>query len=339
MTKRPIDDIDYVLENTGKRNDEMDQDIELPIVDGTGKIDYLAKKYPHVRDKHVRFWDVGHIYNVDWNMTRDFDESLDIVSVTTFTKKHFDTFVEDDILKSMKRNKTKYMEWRDSFIDYAKMTDTQIKYEWECERNFASNKGTLMHNQLEMMYNGKLPAVPTSKEFNQFIPYFHRMRNNGWIPFRTEWVMWTDDIHKLVGTVDMLYMPADLSKRTTTSATGRVTLHLYMIDYKRSKDIPKRSWGKQGTGPCRTLPDSKHFHYSLQLNAYKYIIETYYKDILVDGVLHDDIVIDGMDIVAMHPTERTECLSITVDNYQHIIKDLFAERLSDQQISQTHHQQ
>ena len=330
MKRRTIDPTpSYVVSKKGRVADVGVNWYDIPELEGDGGIDYLSNKYPHVRDQYIRFWDDGHIYNVDWDMNGDFSRSDHITSVTTFTKKNFAQFNEDDTLRTMRRNKTKYMEWRDAYINYSTMDDDDIRFEWEQERNFASGKGSVMHNQIEMMYNGKRPEGPITVELNQFLPYFHEMRAKGWLPFRSEWKLWTNFLYSFVGTIDMLFMHSDISLRRSVSSNGRVVLHLYMVDFKRSKDIPNQAFGnKRGSQCCARFPDCKYFHYSLQLNAYRYILENFYHDITVDGELYNDIVVDTMHILAMHPIERDAYELLTVGDHQDVIKALFYERLS-----------
>ena len=54
------------------------------------------------------------------------------------------------------------------------------------------------------------------------------------------------------------------------------TIHIY--DWKRTKkDIAMVGFrGQTGLGPLAHIPDTNYFHYCIQLNTYKYILEMYY---------------------------------------------------------------
>ena len=86
------------------------------------------------------------------------------------------------------------------------------------------------------------------------------LENEDFIPYRTEWMIYDTD-YKLAGSIDMVYKNKDGS------------LNIY--DWKRSKEITTiNRWNQFSTTPCiAELPDSNFWHYSLQLNIYKRIIQ------------------------------------------------------------------
>jgi CRISPR/Cas system-associated exonuclease Cas4 (RecB family) len=98
--------------------------------------------------------------------------------------------------------------------------------------------------------------------FQKFVEDFQR-NNPGVKPYRTEWMVYYEEL-KLSGSIDMIFENPD------------GTLRIY--DWKRCKEIPNESFG----GKCSAtkcighLPDSKFWHYSLQLNTYKTILEEKY---------------------------------------------------------------
>ena len=108
-------------------------------------------------------------------------------------------------------------------------------------------------------------------------------------------MIWTSE-YKLAGSVDMIYKNNDDN-----------TYSIY--DWKRSKEIKKTGYNKFGNKPCiNHLPDSNYWHYSLQLNTYKFILERNY-----------DIKIRDMYLVCLHPDNKNS-------NYQRIkVADLTEE--------------
>jgi hypothetical protein len=278
----------------------------------------LAEKYHHKRDASIHFDELPHIYSVDWDNTQEYS-SDGIISVTTFVHANFSTFDADKVIAKMQASKN----WGKS--SYFGKTPDEIKLQWVDLGNTASALGTKMHEEIELYYNGFPPSEPLSIEYVQFTKYAEKMDSH-WLPFRTEWMLRTDKTHKLTGTIDMLYMPRDLAKRSTIDEDGRRTLHLRMSDWKRSKKINKFSPWSNGTGVCEDLPDTNYFHYTLQLNSYKYIVEKYYKDIVVDDVLYNNIVIDDMFLVCMHPITRACYAEIHVGDHQDRIRLMFEMR-------------
>jgi hypothetical protein len=49
-----------------------------------------------------------------------------------------------------------------------------------------------------------------------------------------------------------------------------------IYDWKRSKEIKAENRFQTGLGPLAHLPDCNYWHYSLQLNVYRWILETLY---------------------------------------------------------------
>ena len=83
----------------------------------------------------------------------------------------------------------------------------------------------------------------------------------------TEWTVYHEDL-RLAGSIDMVYENPDGS--------------LSIYDWKRSADISKvNSWNKTALTKCISwMPDSNFWHYALQLNTYKMILETKYGKIV-----------------------------------------------------------
>ncbi|MEJ6571491.1 MAG: hypothetical protein QNL39_05840, partial [Akkermansiaceae bacterium] len=65
-------------------------------------------------------------------------------------------------------------------------------------------------------------------------------------------------------------------------------------DWKRSREISKNGFNKFATTSCiKHLSDSNHWHYCLQLNIYKAILEAKY-----------GIKVSEMKIVCLHPNNK-----------------------------------
>jgi ATP-dependent exoDNAse (exonuclease V) beta subunit len=96
-------------------------------------------------------------------------------------------------------------------------------------------------------------------------------------PYRTEWMVYYEEL-KLSGSIDMVFELPD------------GTLQIY--DWKRSKEIVHDSaFGKTALTPCIShLPDTNFWHYSLQLNTYKKILEEKYGK-----------RITGLYLICIHP--------------------------------------
>jgi hypothetical protein len=256
---------------------ELNNDIPVP-----GTISYLAIKNKHERDKHISFEEGPHIYTVC-------GDRGGFTSVTTWNHKHFSPFNSDDIIHKIVNGKR----WNtDPNYKYYKMTREAIKLSWDTKRDSASSAGTSMHNDIELFYNGvnvRNDSVEF-KYFKNFIKDFPDLK-----PYRTEWMVYYEEI-KLSGSIDMIYENPD------------GTLLIY--DWKRCQEISfESSFSNFATTPCIShLPDTNFWHYALQLNMYKTILEHKYGKKVV-----------GLFLVCMHPDNK-------YNNYQCIqVPDLITE--------------
>jgi ATP-dependent exoDNAse (exonuclease V) beta subunit len=135
--------------------------------------------------------------------------------------------------------------------------------------------------------------------FINFIKEHHHLK-----PYRTEWSVYHDDA-KIAGSIDMVYENTD------------GTLSIY--DWKRAKLITRiNNFNRFAIHPliCH-LPDSNFWHYALQLNTYKYILETKYEK-----------KIKGLFLVRLHPdSEEKNYELIELPDLSSEVHDLFQEHI------------
>jgi len=239
----------------------------------------LALKNAHPRDQHITFEEGPHIYTVHGQQG--------YTSVTTFNHSHFPEFdsgkIIDNMLKSPKMTDPNYK--------YYGKTKADIIAEWKQNGNEASKAGTKMHYDIECFYNG-IEVTNESIEYE----YFKRFVSDFPLkPYRTEWMVYWEE-YKLSGSIDMVFEnPED------------GTLLIY--DWKRCKDIShENSFGKYATTPCIShLPDTNFWHYSLQLNLYKTILEQKYGKKVVGlylVCLHPDNYLKTYERIPVHPLDK-----------------------------------
>jgi ATP-dependent exoDNAse (exonuclease V) beta subunit len=122
-------------------------------------------------------------------------------------------------------------------------------------------------------------------------------------PYRTEWTIFDEDL-KIAGSIDMVYENPD------------GTLSIY--DWKRSKEISMiNHFNKFANNKliCH-MPDSNFWHYALQLNTYKAILERKY-----------DKKVTDLFLVRLHPdTEEKTYELIKLPDLSKEINELFEER-------------
>jgi len=223
---------------------------------------YLAEKNRHPRDEFITFDEGPHIYTVHGKGG--------YTSVTTWNHHHFPQFDADAIIDSMLRGKR----MQDPTYKYYGMTKSQIKADWDKNRDSASGAGTAMHYDIECFYNNESVDNDSIefRYFKEFVRDFPQLK-----PYRTEWMVYYEEL-KISGSIDMLFENPD------------GTLLIY--DWKRCKEITYDSnYGKTALTPCIShLPDTNFWHYALQLNVYKTILEHKYGKKVV-----------GLFLVCLHP--------------------------------------
>ena len=280
----------------------------------------LQEKNIHERDKNIIFIEKGHKYIIQT------DPHSKYTSVTTWNHSHFPHFDADKIIKKMMSGKSWNKEHK-----YWGQTPYQIKQGWDSNKNNVSSAGTDLHFQIECFMNNRhLPdgyqhsdlydyyyqenrqkSVTTleekekeqiiSKEWTYFLKYIEDFPD--FKPYRTEWIIYHEEL-KLAGSIDMVYENPD------------GTLNIY--DWKRAKNISTiNNFNNFAlTYEISHLPDSNFWHYALQLNTYKAILEEKYNKKIKD-----------LYLVRLHPdAEENSYELIKLPDLQKEIKELFKER-------------
>lgn len=250
---------------------------------------YLAEKNSHPRDKCITFDEGPHIYTINGDS--------DYMSVTTWNHSHFSHFDADKIIDKMMMSR----KWGPAHKHWGK-TKEQIKKEWDDNGKKASLAGTKMHYDIECYYNEMDVEVEEEciewKYFENFEEDIGQYKE----PYRTEWMIWDDEL-KFAGSIDMTYINED------------GTIDIY--DWKRSVGIKKENKYQNALTKCiKHLPDSNYWHYCLQLNTYKALLEKNY-----------GVKVRDMYLVCLHPNnENNNYQRIKVVNLQKEIKKLFRLR-------------
>jgi hypothetical protein len=241
-------------------------------------IDFLKQRHEHPRDKYLLFEEKWHKYTIIN------DPASRYTSVTKVVHAQFPKFDPDLVIKKMMAGKN----WNED-NKYWGMTPTQIKTLWNNNGKSVSGAGTNLHYNIEQFMNqwlvdeddklmdcdhelllenynedkeeGDCVINNTSDEWSYFLNFVRDHMDLK--PYRTEWMIYDEKI-KLAGSVDMVYQNPD------------GTIDIY--DWKRAKEISAvNNFREKGISPALShVTHSNFWHYSLQLNVYKTIIERNY---------------------------------------------------------------
>ena len=274
-------------------------------------MDYLANLNPHERDVNISFDAGPHKYTIKGQ------EQCAYTSVTTWNHGHFTEFDADAIIATMMKGKG----WAKS--KYFGQTPAAIKAGWDLNRDEAATAGTRLHHHIECYYNNvqaqtleaslcEASLCEASLEYTYFQNFIAACPDLK--PYRTEWTVYHEEV-RIAGSIDMVYENPDGS--------------LMIYDWKRAKDIVKSSaFMKYAKTECIAhIPDTNFWHYALQLNTYKTILEQKYGK-----------KVTKLALVCLHPTKKNfEVIVLPILTEE--MEALFALRLEQVQQAQAQVQQ
>jgi hypothetical protein len=271
----------------------------------------LEMVHPHQKDGMIDFIESSHTYTV--NLDRTYSD--EIISVSTLVHQFFTEFNPDKILSKMTYSK--------QYGKYKGMSDSEIKQLWHENGQAASSAGTAFHFICECYCNGWREIQNDRIEVKQFLKFYREITQKGYVPFRTEMRLFTDEFTQICGTVDLLAIKHD--HPPPEKCQGVLTL--IDIDWKNSKKINTKSYDNQkGTGPCFELDDCNWSHYMLQQNMYKYILENWYGNWVYKGQTYTKLNIEAMFLCVCHPNYGESAKVIELPKNTEIIESIFEIR-------------
>jgi ATP-dependent exoDNAse (exonuclease V) beta subunit len=230
--------------------------------------DHYTNRNKHPRDDRISFEPISHTYQI--RDTKDDSNIETFISATTIIHKYFPEFDSDAVIQKMMKSSS----WKKS--PYFGMTVDEIKEKWEQNRVTAAAKGTQVHDWIENFYlGGMIPPSKEAEESKSFQNFLEFHKDYGWNPYRTEWRVFTED-YKVAGSIDIIF---------EGSSPGKIKVY----DWKNSKEIKTENRYEKGLEPLNHLPNSNFYHYSLQLNLYKWILERHY-----------DVKVEEMGLIIVH---------------------------------------
>ncbi len=149
---------------------------------------------------------------------------------------------------------------------------------WNRTGQMASTVGTFVHEQTENYFQhgifesacsfyceGKVETVSVARERDQFL---HFIRDYAIKPYRQEWPVYDAELN-IAGTIDLICQEND----------GQFVIY----DWKRSRKVVDdegrpivSGFGGKTSIRCINLPDTAYYHYCIQQNLYRYMLERHY---------------------------------------------------------------
>lgn len=260
---------------------------------------YLDHKNPHPRDERIVFVDEPHKYFIDGNCEY-------VMSVTALKGAFFPKFEREKeaagILNGTTYKKTNH---RPSYRYHGCKTIPDILERWDLWRD----QGTALHRTIELCEQQMPYSVDPCNQssFEQYQVLFSDHKWVRWTVFRVEYSIF-DEETLIAGQIDYLGL---------MDPRGKVVI----IDWKRSRSIADCFWKGQtpvyGYGACCNVKNLKYYHYCVQQNLYKYMLEKHY-----------GLYVSQMFLVQLHPTRAKYGLPAVYlcDNLQKEVRSMMATR-------------
>ena len=231
------------------------------------RVTQLQDRHLFPREDRVVFYEHDHSYLVDGVRVPR--------SVTSLLHAYATPFEPTRALACMKRR-----DWdvkREAMEQQGLGTsDEDIMARWRRNGEVQSKRGTLLHYHAECLLNGVEVDEPQSPEFVQVRTLYRALLLRGMTPHSTELCVFHCGL-RVAGQIDALFLDADCK--------------LVIVDWKRVRNLRTEGFDPSRY-PLDRLPDSNYWIYSLQLNLYRYILETEYA--------HD---VAAMYLAVVHPKQ------------------------------------
>ena len=241
----------------------------------------LKLRNPFPSDALIELDEESHTYMVDGIAVP--------LSVTALVHRFAHPFNPKDAIASM-REAT-----RQGYADEGLLTNEDILGAWTRNAEVQRKRGTLLHFQIEQHLNGCVIESPCSPEFEQFKQLLQDTTTEQ-VPFRTELSVYSRSLN-VAGQIDAIFKQDDGT--------------FVIWDWKRCKCL-HYDGRRQMKEPFDHLPDVNYFHYALQLNIYRRILQEDY-----------GMSTSSMLLGVLHPSRAQPlCVSVPVmENEMHLLFD------------------
>ena len=249
------------------------------------------------QDEHIDFLPEGHVYL--------YQGSLRLLPVSTLIAYFFEPF---NAQRAAEQQQARYG-----------IPVAESLRKWDRIGRLASEVGTFVHEQTEnffqhgvfltdydFVYDGATEKVSVARERQQFLQF---VSDYGVLPYRQEWPVYDTEL-RIAGTIDMICRNDD----------GTFTIY----DWKRSRKVcdaqghpVTEAFGGRTSINGIILPDTSYYHYCIQQNLYRYMLQQHY-----------GIKVREMNLVVLCPDyDRYHVVNVPLmDNLTRTIADICRDR-------------
>lgn len=172
------------------------------------------------------------------------------------------------------------------------ITWEQLVHAWDMLGIIASDEGTVLHGYGESLFN-KWPMPRPDLLKATYVDNLYKHLTSRLKLAKTELLVYSD-VLRLAGQVDLLMKNEDSSK-------------YYILDYKFLREpLEMKSYYnrftrkyKMMTGPFNRLMDTNFFHYSIQMELYRYLMGSVGNKVVAKKLMV--VTKDGYNLVEGHP--------------------------------------
>ncbi len=197
-------------------------------------------------------------------------------------------------------------------------TEGEILEKWDMAGCMASEAGTFMHKQIENVYNGleyqkvyhfryngKYLHADTEISLEQERHHFMNFKkDHDFKPYRTEWAIYDEGL-KIAGTIDMIHKRGEVFDIYDWKRSGKI------VD-EEGAPVTIGFRGKSGINGLESVQDTAYWHYCIQQNLYRYILERNYG--ITVGKMYLVVMIATMDnYIKLEVPRMNEAIEVIVE--------------------------
>jgi len=217
---------------------------------GLGK---LATENPFQREDRVQFDEDTHTYTIDGVVAPR--------SITGLLRLYENQFDPERAMSAMQNGRLWELTCEDLERQGLGVTKKDFLDRWTKAGEVGRMRGHLLHFHCECIANATPVPEPHSPEFQQARQVFNLLLERGMKPYRAEVNIFHVGL-RCGGQPDLLLL----------DSRGRVVI----VDWKRTKHLSMENKHASLHYPLNHLPDCSYYRYALQVNLYRYILESEY---------------------------------------------------------------